>query len=87
MMEITKRLNIWLYFAPFGSHAMERKQIASLVIDNRISQPKQWEDFGHEICHLLLHSGNQLLMHQMFLDFQEAKAKTSRNTFAYLLLC
>ncbi|PEF23150.1 ImmA/IrrE family metallo-endopeptidase [Bacillus pseudomycoides] len=75
MMEIAKKLNIWLYFAPFGSHAMERNQIASLIIDNRISQPEQWEDFGHEICHILLHSGNQLLMHKMFLDYQEAKAR------------
>ena len=75
MMEIAKKLNIWLYFAPFGSHAMERNQIANLVIDNRISQPEQWEDFGHEICHILLHSGNQLLMSKMFLDYQEAKAQ------------
>ncbi|EJR56166.1 hypothetical protein IIM_01258 [Bacillus cereus VD107] len=81
MMEIAEKLNIWLYFAPFGSHAMERNQIASLIVDDRISQPEQWEDFGHEICHLLLHSGNQLLMHQMFLDYQESKAKNFAKQF------
>ncbi|MEK0220858.1 ImmA/IrrE family metallo-endopeptidase [Bacillus proteolyticus] len=75
MMKIAKKLNIRLYFAPFGSHAMERNQIANLIIDNRLSQPEQWEDFGHEICHILLHSGNQLLMHKMFLDYQETKAR------------
>ncbi|WP_242238012.1 ImmA/IrrE family metallo-endopeptidase [Bacillus cereus group sp. BfR-BA-01316] len=75
MMEIAKKLNIWLYFAPFGSHAMEKNQIANLIIDNRLSQAEQWEDFGHELCHLLLHSGNQLLMHKMFLDYQETKAR------------
>lgn len=24
MMDIAKKLNIWLYFAPFGSHAIEK---------------------------------------------------------------
>ncbi|GMR66896.1 ImmA/IrrE family metallo-endopeptidase [Bacillus sp. MN7755] len=81
MMEIAKKLNILLYFAPFGSHAMQRNQISNLVIDNRISQQEQWEDFGHETCHILFHSGNQLLMHQMFLDYQEAKAKNFAQQF------
>ncbi|MES9695670.1 ImmA/IrrE family metallo-endopeptidase [Bacillus toyonensis] len=81
MIEIAKKLNIWLYFAPFGSHAMEKNQLTNIIIDNRISQPEQWEDFGHEICHLLLHSGNQLVMHQMFLDYQEAKAKNFAQQF------
>ncbi|WP_340637578.1 ImmA/IrrE family metallo-endopeptidase [Bacillus cereus] len=87
MIEIAKKLNICLYFAPFGSHAMERNQIANLVIDNRISQQEQWEDFGHETCHILFHTGNQLLMHQMFLEYQEARLKTSHNNLVYLLLC
>ncbi|ARJ21865.1 hypothetical protein B7492_11725 [Bacillus mycoides] len=75
MMEIANKLNIWLYFAPFGSHAIERNGIYSLIIDDRKTKKKQWEDFGHELCHILLHSGNQLLMPKMFLDYQEAKAK------------
>nr|WP_255262323.1 hypothetical protein [Bacillus cereus] len=61
MMESMKKLNIWLYFPPFGSHAMER--------------------LWHEVYHLLLHSGNQLLMPQMFLDYQEAKAKNFTQHF------
>ncbi|MEH7810457.1 ImmA/IrrE family metallo-endopeptidase [Bacillus toyonensis] len=81
MMEIANKLNIWVYFAPFGSHAIERNGMYSLIIDNRISQQEQWEDFGHETCHILLHSGNQLLMHQMFLDYQEAKAKNFAQQF------
>ncbi|MCU7663394.1 MULTISPECIES: ImmA/IrrE family metallo-endopeptidase [Bacillus] len=75
MIEIANKLNIWLYCAPFGSHAIERNGMYSLIIDNRQTKQKQWEDFGHELCHILLHSGNQLLMSKMFLDYQEAKAK------------
>ena len=75
MMEIANKLSILVYFAPFGSHAIERNGMCSLVIDNRKTKQEQWEDFGHELCHILLHSGNQLLMPKMFLDYQEAKAK------------
>ncbi|MED0983008.1 ImmA/IrrE family metallo-endopeptidase [Bacillus paramycoides] len=75
MIEIAKKLNICLYFAPFGSHALQRNGITILVIDSRKSKYEHWEDFSHELCHILLHSGNQLLMPKMFLDYQEAKAK------------
>ncbi|MEJ9171596.1 ImmA/IrrE family metallo-endopeptidase [Bacillus cereus] len=78
MIEIAKKLNICLYFAPFGSHAIERNGVASLVIDSRKTKSEHWEDFSHELCHILLHSGNQLSMSKMFLNYQEAKA----NNFA-----
>lgn len=32
------------------------------------------EAFFHELCHILLHAGNQLLMNKNFLDFQEEQA-------------
>ncbi|MGF9965363.1 ImmA/IrrE family metallo-endopeptidase [Bacillus rhizoplanae] len=75
MMKIAKKLNIWLYFAPIGSCAMERNGLASIVLDDRKSPQEQFEDFGHEMAHLLFHSGNQLSMPKMFLDYQEAKAQ------------
>ncbi|MDA2437868.1 ImmA/IrrE family metallo-endopeptidase [Bacillus cereus] len=78
MIEIAKKLNIWIYFAPFGSHAIERNGVASLVIDSRKTEREHWEDFSHELCHILLHSGNQLSMPKMFINYQEAKA----NNFA-----
>lgn len=32
------------------------------------------EAFFHELCHILLHTGNQLLMNRNFLEFQEEQA-------------
>lgn len=75
MMKIAQKLNIWLYFAPIGSCAIEHNGLTSIVLDKRKSQQEQFEDFGHEIAHLLFHAGNQLNMSKMFLDYQEVKAQ------------
>ncbi|MBJ8200672.1 ImmA/IrrE family metallo-endopeptidase [Bacillus cereus] len=74
MIEIARKLNIWIHFAPFESRAIYREELPSIIIDNRKKFYHQWEDFGHELCHILFHIGNQLLMPKMFLDYQEAKA-------------
>ncbi|MED4685712.1 protein of unknown function [Bacillus mycoides] len=75
MMKIAQKLNIWLYFVPIGSCAIKRNGLASIILDERKSQQEQFEDFGHEVAHLLFHAGNQLNMPKMFMDYQEAKAK------------
>ncbi|PGU99385.1 MULTISPECIES: ImmA/IrrE family metallo-endopeptidase [Bacillus cereus group] len=75
MIKISHKLDIWLHFASFGSRAICRNDLSSIIIDNRQSIQHQWEDFGHELCHILFHSGNQLQIPKMFLDYQEAKAK------------
>lgn len=74
MITIAQKLNIWIHFAPFGSRAICKDGLPSIVIDNRQTECQQWEDFGHEICHILFHEGNQLHISKMFLDYQEAKA-------------
>lgn len=56
----------------------------SFRFDNQIilkegSKEEQWQLFGHEVCHYLRHSGNQLAMHPLFIDLQEYQA----NYFAY----
>jgi Zn-dependent peptidase ImmA (M78 family) len=74
IMEIAQKLNIWVYFAPIGSCALERNGLLSIVLDERKSSQEQFEDFAHEVAHLFFHAGNQLNMPKMFLDYQEAKA-------------
>ncbi|WP_144505436.1 ImmA/IrrE family metallo-endopeptidase [Bacillus mycoides] len=75
MITIAHKLNIWLHFAPFGSRAIFRDNLPTIVIDNRKSFYHQWEDFGHELCHILFHVGNQLHLPNSFLNYQEAKAR------------
>lgn len=45
----------------------------------RSNSRQEWQLFGHEVCHFLRHSGNQLLMNQLFVDLQEWQA----SHFAY----
>jgi Zn-dependent peptidase ImmA (M78 family) len=58
MRDIADQLNIKLYFYDDGSTAVGNR----IFIDERLSKARQWEDFGHELCHTLRHHGNQLLM-------------------------
>lgn len=75
MIEIAAKLDIWLHFEDLGSRAIERNGIYSIFIDKRSSRQEQWQDFGHELCHALIHCGNQLQLPREFILFQESKAR------------
>lgn len=72
--EIAARLGILVHYKNFSS----RVYSGEIILDNRLSLQEQWEDFGHELCHVLRHYGNQTYMTISFLDHQEAQA----NNFA-----
>ncbi|MCG5104671.1 ImmA/IrrE family metallo-endopeptidase [Oceanobacillus alkalisoli] len=75
MMEIADYLGIKVYFLDISSRVYKKE----IIIDSRLSPEQQWEDFGHELCHLLLQYGNQILhLNNLFLEYQERKA----NNFA-----
>jgi Zn-dependent peptidase ImmA (M78 family) len=75
MLDIAERLNIWIHFLNMSSKLIDREDLPSMVIDNRISAKEQWQDFGHELCHLLRQGGNQTKMRPDLLMFQETKAE------------
>jgi Zn-dependent peptidase ImmA (M78 family) len=74
MINIAEKLNVWVHFMAMESKAINRNGLYSMVIDNRLSPPEQWQDFGHELCHVLRQGGNQTDMPMEFLMFQETKA-------------
>lgn len=45
-----------------------------IALDSRLSLYEQRADFFHEASHILLHDGNQILLPDMAIDYQEAKA-------------
>ena len=49
-----------------------------IILDERLTDPQQWQDFGHELCHSLFHPSNQLKIPKPFKVYQEWKA----NSFA-----
>lgn len=78
IIDIAARLNIWIYFSNFSSRAIDRDGLYSINIDRRLSKAKQWEEFGHEMAHLLRDAGNQLTLPSHIVNYQEVKA----NSFA-----
>ncbi|BFH16796.1 ImmA/IrrE family metallo-endopeptidase [Paenibacillus melissococcoides] len=73
--EMAARLNVWLYFGPVGSKALEvRPGMYSVNIDSRLDPRQQWLDFLHELCHLLRHAGDQSMMPEQFTRAQECEA-------------
>lgn len=50
-----------------------------IYIDSRLPEEEQWQEFCHELGHVISHSGNQAKTHILFREYQEWKA----NNFAF----
>ncbi|MBB6637377.1 ImmA/IrrE family metallo-endopeptidase [Cohnella thailandensis] len=72
--EVASRLNVWIHYMNQSSKALEWMGLRSILLDRRLSRVEQWEDFLHELCHVLRHAGSQTMMPQSFLEHQEADA-------------
>lgn len=68
------KMRLKVIFAPLNSFTNE-----VICIDTRLSEQEQWQQFGHELCHVLWHCGNQFAIPLSFREYQEWKA----NNFAY----
>lgn len=44
------------------------------ILLNTFVAPYMWEEFCHELCHILQHAGNQLALPPLFVAYQEMKA-------------
>lgn len=72
--EVASRLNVWVHYLNDTSRAFEYSGMRSILVDKRLSRTEQWEDFLHELCHVLRHAGNQTMMPKSFCESQEAEA-------------
>ncbi|MGM0948884.1 MAG: ImmA/IrrE family metallo-endopeptidase [Bacillota bacterium] len=79
MLKIAKDLDIWVHFEDMGSMMVKYDGMYSIVLNQRKSPEEQWEDFGHELCHVLKHAGNHFHMNKLFRELQEFQA----NQFMY----
>ncbi|WP_239616156.1 ImmA/IrrE family metallo-endopeptidase [Cohnella mopanensis] len=72
--EVASRLDVWVHYLKDTSRALEYMGMRSILIDQRQNRDAQWEDFLHELCHVLRHAGNQTTMPRLFCEGQEAEA-------------
>ncbi|MFC4600688.1 ImmA/IrrE family metallo-endopeptidase [Cohnella hongkongensis] len=72
--EVASRLDVWVHFMNDTSRALDYMGMRSILVDRRLDREAQWEDFLHELCHVLRHAGNQTVMPKLFCEGQEAEA-------------
>jgi hypothetical protein len=78
MNDIAASLGIRIIHTPFSSRAFTRPFMGINLLDS-LSPQQQWEDFGHEIRHILFDSGVQFLLPKEWIRYVECKA----NSFMY----
>lgn len=74
MPEIAIQLKIKLCYFDEQSTAMCRKGNYRIFLNELLSPQEQWQDFGHELCHVLRHDGSQDKMGKPLLYLQENQA-------------
>ncbi|WP_413362293.1 ImmA/IrrE family metallo-endopeptidase [Lysinibacillus sp. 3P01SB] len=72
---IAHRLGIKVFYWPEQSQALFFKDTGYIMLNNTLSPQQQWQDFTHELGHVLLHTGSQTRLPKSFVEYQEFKAK------------
>lgn len=73
---IARKLNIEVGYGHTKSKCMEIGNIKMIMINEALPKTEQWQEFAHEVCHLLRHAGNQTELPFPFVQLQEWQAKT-----------
>lgn len=76
---ISNYLGISTFYWPEQSQALFTGNKGFILLNENLSPQQQWQDFCHELCHVLFHAGNQSKIPASFREYQEAKA----NIFMY----
>jgi len=71
--EIAQKIGIKLHYSNFNLRYDDN------IVIIKSTKQKEWQDFAHELCHYLVHEGNQQFMFPMFRELQEWQA----DLFAY----
>jgi hypothetical protein len=69
MIELADKLGISLFYSEEVSFSYQDS-----IVLRRSTKEMEWEAFGHELAHILIHVGNQLKMPEDFIFYQESKA-------------
>ncbi|WP_046179290.1 ImmA/IrrE family metallo-endopeptidase [Domibacillus tundrae] len=74
--EISARLRIVVDYVDGTSKCVEHSQFSLIMLNQNLSSAAQWQEFAHELCHLLRHAGNQHTLPPFFLKMQEWQVKS-----------
>lgn len=74
MYNVAKMLNIWVYTFGGTSEAVYSNGRQYIFLNRDLSPQEKWQEFAHELCHILRHAGHQRKMNPLFLEYQEWQA-------------
>ncbi|WP_369436131.1 ImmA/IrrE family metallo-endopeptidase [Lysinibacillus fusiformis] len=77
--KIAEKLGIKVFYWPDTSQALFAENKPFILLNESCNQQQQWQEFCHELAHVLLHTGDQFYMSPLFREYQEHKA----NNFMY----
>lgn len=77
--KMATQLGIQLFYWSDKSQALFLKENVYIFVNDQLTKQQQWQDFCHELAHVLLHTGDQSRMSPLFREYQENKA----NNFMY----
>jgi len=68
--QIARSLSIKLFYWGESSRALFLKDTPYIFINGRLTKQQQWQDFCHELSHVLMHSGHQAWLPPLFIEYQ-----------------
>lgn len=71
---ISSRMGLSVEYTPGPSKCIQMGSSTVILIDDSLRPALQWQDFAHELAHLLRHSGNQYVLSPDFRVLQEWQA-------------
>lgn len=71
---IAEQLGIYVFYWSDASQALFTGNKGFILLNENLTSQQQWQEFCHELAHVLFHAGNQSKMPPSFREYQEAKA-------------
>lgn len=75
------KFNIRIYYFDEPSEANNLGGIYRIFLNENQTEQQIWQDFGHELGHILRHEGCQWIMNNPFRDYQEWQAESFAHHF------
>jgi Zn-dependent peptidase ImmA (M78 family) len=69
--KLSRKLKIKVEYVRVDSFSLHTNSKLLILLDERKSPQGKREDFLHELCHLMRHEGNQLVLSEPFVKYQE----------------
>lgn len=76
---IAEQLGIYVFYWSDASQALFTGNKGFILLNESLTTQQQWQEFCHELAHVLFHAGKQSKIPASFREYQEAKA----NIFMY----